>query len=398
MLDPHRDGNTTQDARMLIAFLEPYDTGSHSAWLRGFAAHSAHQVLPLTLDGRFWKWRMHGGAVTLAGAFRKLGRTPDLLLATDMLDLTTFLALTRDLTHHVPVALYLHENQLTYPPHPGEKRDLHYGFINYASMLCADRVLFNSQYHLDAWFDELPRLLKHFPDYNEFQTVRALRARSEVLPLGLSLQALDAHRTSAPRQGPALILWNHRWEYDKNPEGFLDALYTLADRGLDFRVVLLGEVFVRVPPAFAAAQERLGERIVQFGYVEHFAEYARWLWRSDIVVSTAIHDFFGAAVVEAIYCDTLPILPERLAYPQFVPEVHRARCLYRDPAGLVDLLAHAIVHIEETRATSLRGAVACYDWGHMAPAYDQRLEDVVHEARRAQPWTRWRHEEQTDDT
>ncbi|MHB1294581.1 MAG: tRNA-queuosine alpha-mannosyltransferase domain-containing protein [Anaerolineae bacterium] len=372
---------------MLITLLEPYDTGSHHAWLHGFVAHSAHQVLPLTLDGRFWKWRMHGGAVTLAGALRQLGRTPDLLLAGDMLDLTTLLALTRDLTHDVPVALYMHENQLTYPPRPGEKRDLHYGFINYASMLCADRVLFNSQYHLDTWFDELPRLLKHFPDYNELQTVRALRARSEVLPLGMALRALDAHRPAEPRRGPPLILWNHRWEYDKNPEGFLEALYSLAARGLDFRVVLLGEVFVRVPPAFEEAKRRLGDRIVQFGYVEGFEAYAQWLWRSDIVVSTAIHDFFGAAVVEAIYCDTLPILPDRLAYPQFVPQAQRARCLYRNADGLVALLQNAIEAIDETRATSLRSAVACYDWSHMALVYDQRLEDVSREARIKHPWT-----------
>ncbi|MHB0857642.1 MAG: tRNA-queuosine alpha-mannosyltransferase domain-containing protein [Anaerolineae bacterium] len=373
---------------MLIYLLEPYDTGSHRAWVRGIQAHSTHDVVPFTLDGRFWKWRMHGGAVTLASALRQASGKPDLLLASDMLDLTTLLSLTRDLAHDVPVALYMHENQLTYPPRPGEKRDLHYGFINYASMLCADKVFFNSRYHLDAWFDELPRLLKHFPDHNELHTVRALRERSEVLPLGLDLSTLDTHRPAEPRHGPALILWNHRWEYDKSPEGFLEALYALAERGLDFRVVLLGEVFVRVPPVFEEAQRRLGDRIVQFGYVERFAEYARWLWRSDVVVSTAIHDFFGAAVVEAIYCDTLPILPERLAYPQFVSQTFRERCLYRDSHELVARLQRAIERIDETRATSLRTAVACYDWSHMAALYDRRLEELVHEARASRLWSR----------
>jgi len=300
---------------MRICLLEPYDTGSHGAWLRGYAAHSRHEVQCLTLDGRFWKWRMHGGAVTLARRYREQGIHADLLLASDMLDLSTFRALTTDLTYDTPAVLYLHENQLTYPLQPEEHRDLHYGFINYVSMLCAQRIYFNSHFHLESWFEELPRLLKHFPDYNELPTVADLRARASVLPLGLDLQPLDAYHPDARRSGPATILWSHRWEYDKNPGAFLAALDALAERGYDFRVAFLGEVFVRIPPEFQAVRERLGKRLLQFGYVDARADYARWLWRSDIVASTAIHEFFGAALVEALYCNCFPVLPGRLSYP-----------------------------------------------------------------------------------
>jgi len=362
---------------MRICLLEPYYTGSHSAWVNGYAAHSEHEVTPLALTGQFWKWRMHGGAVTLARLFRERAIEADLLLASDMLDLSTFLALTRDLTHDTPAAYYMHENQLTYPMRPAEKRDLHYGFINYASMLCAKRVYFNSQYHLVSWFEELPRLLKHFPDYNELPTIAMLRERSEVLPLGLSLSKLDQYRPRAARIGPALILWNHRWEYDKNPGEFLQALYELAERGLDFRVALLGEAFVRVPPEFEEARQRLGDRIVQFGYVDSFADYARWLWQADIVVSTAIHDFFGSAVVEAMYCDCLPILPWRLTYPQFVPQPLRSRCLYRDHREMLALLAQAVEQPAATRTTSLRASVAGYDWAVLSPEYDRRLGSLL---------------------
>ena len=38
----------------------------------------------LTLPDRFWKWRMHGGAVTLARRFMADGvGSPDVVLATD---------------------------------------------------------------------------------------------------------------------------------------------------------------------------------------------------------------------------------------------------------------------------------------------------------------------------
>ena len=371
---------------MQVAIIEPYMTGSHAAWLTGYARHSAHEIVPLTLDGLFWKWRMHGGAVTLARLWRERGLRPDLLLATDMLDLTTFLALTRDLTHGLPTALYMHENQLTYPMRPGEKRDLHYGFINYASMLCAKRVFFNSDYHMESWFDELPRLLKHFPDHNELPTVSQLCARSEVLPLGLDLSPLDAHRPAEPPTGPALIVWNHRWEYDKNPSEFLAALYTLADLGADFGVALLGERFVRVPPEFEEARRRLGSRLVQFGYVESRAEYARWLWRADIAVSTAIHDYFGASVVEALYCNCHPILAHRLTYPQFVPPDRKPDCLYQDPDQLVALLLQAILRIEALReeaagVTPYRRIAAAYDWAHIAKDYDNCLADLAQSQR-----------------
>ncbi|HSR31236.1 MAG TPA: DUF3524 domain-containing protein, partial [Anaerolineae bacterium] len=155
--------------------VEPYYTGSHQAWADGYRAHSRHDVRLLTLPGRFWKWRMQGGAVTLAHKVRALNERPDLVLASDMLNLPVFLTLAGEGLATMPVALYFHENQLTYPLQSGEKRDLHYGFINFVSALRADAVLFNSAYHLEAFFEELPRLLKHFPDYNELWAVDALR-------------------------------------------------------------------------------------------------------------------------------------------------------------------------------------------------------------------------------
>ncbi len=101
---------------MHILLVSPYHGGSHRAWAVGYQKHSAHDVTLLTLPARFWKWRMHGGAVTLGRRWLESSAgTPDLILATDLLDLTTFLALTRQKTATVPVALYMHENQLTYP-------------------------------------------------------------------------------------------------------------------------------------------------------------------------------------------------------------------------------------------------------------------------------------------
>ena len=160
----------------------------------------------------------------------------------------------------VPSILYMHENQLTYPPPPGSKRDLTYGMIQHLAMLAADRVCLNSAYHLNAWFDELPRLLKHFPDYTHLETVDAARAKAGVLPVGCDLAAYDAYPHEHLRSTPPLVLWNQRWEYDKDPATMLRALYTLADEGVPFRVALAGENFRMAPAEFAEARDRLGDR------------------------------------------------------------------------------------------------------------------------------------------
>ena len=51
---------------MQIWLISPYHTGSHQAWAEGYARHSRHNVTLLTMVGRFWKWRMQGGAIELA--------------------------------------------------------------------------------------------------------------------------------------------------------------------------------------------------------------------------------------------------------------------------------------------------------------------------------------------
>jgi glycosyltransferase involved in cell wall biosynthesis len=364
-----------------ITLVEPYFTGSHAAWAREYAAHSSHEVELLTLPGRNWKWRMHGGAVTLASRFLERKRGTDLILATDMLDLTTFLALTRGVTGQCKSAVYFHENQLTYPwspddPDTGEQRDLHYAFINYVTSLAADAVLFNSSYHRESFLGALPAFLNKFPDATEAASVGQIAAKSRVLPLGLDLRKLDRHR--APRGAASaapLLLWNHRWEFDKAPDAFFQALYQLADEGIDFRVAVLGESFGRAPAVFRQARERLGERVVHWGYVKDFAQYAGWLWQADILPVTSRQEFFGASVVQAIYCGCAALLPDRLSYPEHVPPEARDAVLYGEEDPLVDRLRKAIVGTKE--ATSLESFVARYDWQRLAPVYDGFFSGLV---------------------
>ena len=359
---------------MKMLLIEPYYTGSHKQWTDGYKKYSRHEIKILSMKGQFWKWRMHGGAVTLAEEFNRMDWDPDLILATDMLDLTTFLALTLEKSHGIPTVIYFHENQLSYPWSPEDRdiqknRDNHYGFINYASALAADRVFFNSEFHMNSFLDALHPFLKHFPDHNELESINIIRNKSSVLHLGMDLQPFENRKVD--KKGKPLILWNHRWEYDKNPELFFSVLEKVKNNSYDFSLVVLGENFSQSPAVFEHAKNIFKNEIVQWGYTESYDEYAEWLWKADILPVTSNQEFFGASVMEAIYCDTWPILPDRLTYPELIPKKSQKEHLYSNESELYKNIIWAIKNYEKVRESKLSAIAQQFDWQTMAPFYDK---------------------------
>ncbi len=384
---------------MRILLVSPFHGGSHRSWATGYMRNSQNEVELLALPDRFWKWRMHGGGITLARRFNETHSVNDLepvlplphvILATDMVDLTIFHSLTRRITHNMPTILFMHENQITYPlpesaiegpmrRQHGE-RDLHYGFINYASMMAADLVLFNSEYHRSEYFSELPSFLKHFPEFNEIETVPLLVEKSEVMPVGVDIQGLNEASSSHQSSDPPLILWNQRWEYDKNPEQFFAALYEIAREGIPFRLAICGANFRQKPAEFEKARVELASHIVHWGHAET-NDYNQFLWDASITISTAHHEFFGISIVEAIACNTFPILPRRLSYPELLPRSTHDKCLYSDYSGLMEILRWSLTNNKARNAVSLELAshVAQFDWRVIASQYDDRIAALVND-------------------
>ncbi len=377
---------------MRILLISPYHGGSHASWAQGLKRHSRHTIELLTLPDRFWKWRMHGGAATLARRFLADHQPPNVILATDMLDLTTFLALTRAVTANVPAILYMHENQLTYPlpaepdagpmRRQGGERDHHYAFVNFSSMLAADRVVFNSAFHRDAWFEALPRFLRHFPEHNELGSVDELRSRSCVLAVGIETDDLEADTEVPDSSAPPLIIWNQRWEYDKNPALLLRALREVADRGVGFRLAVCGQAFGKSPPGFEGIEEMFGDRLIHLGFADD-EHYRLLLRQAALTVSTADHEFFGVAVLEAMAAGAFAVLPDRLSYPELIsgPEVGaeaRERCLYRSYEELVETVVWALEHSHAAAriGKQLARNARRFDWRRVAPAYDTLFDTL----------------------
>ncbi len=325
---------------------------------------------------------MYGGAVSLARQYRELPGQPDLLVASDMLDLATFLGLI-DSRNRPPVAVYFHENQLVYPwsendPDARTERANQYGFINFTSALAADALAFNSRYHHDSLLEALSPFLRQFPDHREEDLLNSLPAKSRVLPLGLDLSSIPVTVKKGP-QNPPLILWNHRWEYDKQPELFFQWLRQLKQEGIDFQVVLLGESFSRRPDIFMRAAGELSAEILFSGFAPDSDTYFNWLERADILPVTSVQDFFGGSVVEALYAGCLPVLPRRLAYPEHLPPQLHGTYLYDSPEEGYQLLKRLVgvpgPFLKDIPA--IRSWVNRYDWHRVATLYDDWADDVV---------------------
>ncbi len=312
--------------RPVIWLLSAYRADSHAAW-----ADWLLDTFPevdwrcLELPGRHFPWRIRGNPLSWLDALPD--DRPDRILATSMVDLATLRGLHPALGR-VPVDYYFHENQFAYPRSARQLRSVEPQMVQLYGALCAGRLLFNSRFNRDSFLEGVDCLLRRMPDQVPVGVSARLAARAQICPVPI---------LSPPSQSPAaqrqsdLVVWNHRWEYDKAPEVFAEAMLRLAAEGVGFRVALMGGRHRRIHPALQRLRDQLSDRIVVDGRLPA-TEYRHWLAQAGIVVSTAIHEFQGLAVLEGVSAGALPLVPDALCYPEQYPAP------YRYPAGNVDAL------------------------------------------------------------
>jgi len=297
----------------------------------------------------------------------------DVLFCTDMLNLAEFRGLCPAEIRALPTIVYFHENQLTYPNRQESERDLHFAFTNMTTALAADRVWFNSAFHRDDFLAAVDRLIDRMPDYQPRGVTESIREKSEVHWPGV--EAFPARTARTP--GPLRILWVSRWEHDKNPRAFFDALDLLVDRGCDFRVSVLGESFGQVPDCFDRARKRLTDHVDHWGFLPTQADYHKTLCAADVVVSTANHEFFGIAVLEAVAAGCFPLVPKRLAYPEILGETP---AFFYDGSvtGLADRLLELANRAQTDRwppeSNDPAAKAARYQWDAAVPRMDDAIE------------------------
>jgi glycosyltransferase involved in cell wall biosynthesis len=352
-----------------IAIVEPFYAGSHRYWVDRLKQHLDAEVTLFTLPGRHWKWRMAAAALPLSEELNKHPEQFDVILTTDMLDVTGFKSYLNPLHIQTPIVLYMHENQVVYPFQTSDKDknwDRHYGLINYKSMLSADEVWFNSEFHRTSLLDGLKAFLKPFPEANYYLAkLDAIAKKSSVVPLGIDVSEINTAQESKPDKHS--ILWNHRWEHDKNPEVFFSTLEELSSDGLDFDLIVCGEHFNNAPAVFARARKSLDKHVIHWGYFDSRQDYIMALWKATLLPVTNCQEFFGLSVMEAVYAQVIPVLPRRLSYPELYSDL----ALYYD----TDEQLKAVLSAQLIKPYSFDNefVVSDFSWENVIRDYQNRL-------------------------
>ena len=356
---------------MRILFLEPFYGGSHREFVDGLREHSRHRIDLQSLPARLWKWRLRAAGLTLA---QRVARPEqyDLVIATGLLDLAQVRAVWRVRTP--PLLLYLHESQVSYPLPSGGAAGAELLWRDVTNVCAADHLVFNSEFHRAAFRARLPAVIKGLPDAEARPVVPPdlLDRRSSVLYPGCRF---GRGVPGSPPADPPVVIWNHRWEFDKDPQAFVAALAEVARRGVRFGAALLGERLIPEPEALVQARAALAGRIIHDGFPDR-PEYLRQLARGSIVVSTALQENFGIAVMEAVHAGCIPLLPRRLVYPELIPPELHDRCLYEDAAGLIERLTRELQAPPTDRA-QWRQVAARYAWPRLIDAYDDLFETTA---------------------
>ncbi|WP_290702442.1 DUF3524 domain-containing protein [Amphritea sp.] len=362
---------------MKILLLSAYDAASHAYWHKGLTENlSQHQWTVLSLPPRYFSWRIRGNSLSWAFNEREvLEQDYDLVVATSMTDLSALRGFVPHLAG-IPTLVYFHENQFAYPESGKEYGNVEPKILNIYTALAADHICFNTAYNRNSFLAGCNELLKKLPDQVPAGLTEQLENNSSVLQVPLPQSAYLSHD---PQPGPIRLIWNHRWEFDKGPEELLNAVQGLCDAGVDFRMDLVGQQFRKVPEQFQTLKELLGIRVGYWGFVESIDEYRRLLQQADIVLSTALHDFQGIAVLEGVAAGAVPLVPNRLAYPELFPP----NCCYASGKGETESLVDAVMsYAQAKQAGTCQAApdISALSWSSMAERYDVLFRTVAKQA------------------
>lgn len=342
-------------ARPKILLLSAYRSDSHGYWSDWLQTDLDADWQVLELPGRYFRWRIRGNPLSWLDALSRVldGWQPERILATSMVDIATIKGLFPALAD-VPCSYYFHENQFAYPVAAGQHSSVDPLMVQLYGALAADELLFNSRFNQYSFLDGVDALIKRLPDQLPVGIRARLEGKCRWLPVPvrtpvtvtatarspIAVKTADDAEPSGLVEGvpntdsfiplsssgvltrEPLLLWNHRWEYDKQPEDFLALLLELNDLGVGFRLALLGPRPKQIPAALTAIRQRFGDVIRVDGRVSR-EEYIGWLTQADVVVSTAIHEFQGVSVLEAAALGAIPLVPDALCYREQYPPLCR---------------------------------------------------------------------------
>jgi glycosyltransferase involved in cell wall biosynthesis len=356
-----------------VLILEPYYGGSHKYFLTGLQKFVAADYLLFTLPARKWKMRMQLSAPWFVEQIKTLSmgdRFFDTVLCSTFVDVAVLRALLSRVegwNHRAKILTFFHENQFAYPVRFKETAQHQFAAINFYSALASDSLAFNSEYNKGSFLAGCQGIQKVAGDMELPGLLKEISEKSRILYPGIAFGDIDKITWKRSTDIP-VIVWNHRWEHDKNPQSFFRALKIITSRGIDFRLIVLGQSFATSPGCFARGIKQFNDKIIHYGYVSSYQQYIELLGQGDIVVSTAHHEFYGIAVIEAVRAGCLPVLPARLSYPELFAEQY----MYNDDS-FPESLAGAIKKRRRLTREDARAMTERFSWESQQRDYAQWL-------------------------
>ena len=341
-----------------ILLLSAYDASSHKQWRKRLASmFPQHDWTQLALPPRHFNWRIRGNSLQWGfGEFDALHTQYDLLIATSMVDLSSLRGFLPCLAQ-IPSIVYFHENQFVYPAGVKQRKEnVEPQLIPLYAALCADAVIFNSEYNRRTFLAGARRLFQKLPD-DLATTLLPRLEKSEVIPVPLPV--IDTLSQTTSDNSLLEVIWNHRWEYDKDPGLLLQVVRLITEGKIPIRLHIVGEQFRLRPAEFEQMQALLRQHAAtlnraegEFGFIDNRQDYYALLQRGDVVLSTALHDFQGLALQEACAFGCTPLAPDNLVYPEYLA----AQFLYPAQNQTDSAAQHIFSRLAEWLKIKLAGA------------------------------------------
>lgn len=344
---------------MRILAFQPWDGGSHRAVRESIIRHARHDWSWVALDPVGPRWRLRLGALELVDRAAEVGALktpPDVLFTTGLLDGAQLRAALPPSLRSLPLVVYMHENQAAYPvsehvTNHVRDRDVHLIVTNLSTLLTADLVLWNSEFNRDSFLEGLDSVLQNLPgrgggSWRERIEERSAIAWPPVEPVP-SAVLRNPPRDSYP--DGVRVAWPHRWDHDKGLDGLVSVMEQHGE-AFNLRLVLLGERPHQEPEQLKQLRQIHGRRIIHDGWVADRRTYLDRLAECDWVLSTALHEFFGIAVVEALMCGCLPWLPQRLSYTELLPANAQGLSPMNPPDDVSSIVDAIRVHLSPASA------------------------------------------------
>ncbi len=348
-----------------VLLLSGYDARSHHYWQQLLEQQlKEFRWTVLSLPARHFAWRMGGNAFNFAQNKEQLNQKYDVILATSVVDLTALLAWFPHL-HGAKKILYFHENQMVYPASQSDADQLHFQLSSIKSAVAADQLLFNSIYNQNTFIGGVAQLAQRMPDGFEYIVASELLEKSHVLPAPLADECF--HQSNKPFNRVWQVVWNHRWEYDKGPKVLAEVILKCQQQQLPFRFAVIGQQFRNIPRSFEQIKGTCKSMISYWGFIESYQRYQKILQQSDIVLSTAYHEFQGLAVAEAVAAGCTPLVPDRLVYPEW----YQLSCRYDScPDDTVKEAKGVVARLKKWLQSGLPDAdVSAMRWSNLKNQY-----------------------------